>query len=81
MKPSPLPMLNGIKPSYLNLPHDKQYIGKPLLCYLRARFPFIAESVWRARLNSRIFCPLPPAGDFCAKRCSRAYGCIPICSI
>ena len=52
MKPSPLPMLNGIKPSYLNLPHDKQYIGKPLLCYLRARFPFIAESVWRARLNS-----------------------------
>ena len=52
MKPNPLPMLNGIKPSYLNLPHDKQYIGKPLLCYLRARFPFIAESVWRARLNS-----------------------------
>ncbi|MDO4657339.1 pseudouridine synthase [Kingella sp. (in: b-proteobacteria)] len=53
MKPtSPLPLLDGIKPSYLNLPHDKQYIGKPLLCYLRARFPFIAESVWRARLNS-----------------------------
>nr|WP_314229129.1 pseudouridine synthase [uncultured Kingella sp.] len=52
MKPNPLPMLNGIKPSYLNLPHDKQYIGKPLLCYLRARFPFITESVWRARLNS-----------------------------
>ena len=52
MKPSPLPMLNGIKPSYLNLPHDKQYIGKPLLCYLRARFPFIAENIWRARLNS-----------------------------
>ena len=52
MKPNPLPMLNGIKPSYLNLPHDNQYIGKPLLCYLRARFPFIAESVWRARLNS-----------------------------
>ena len=52
MKPNPLPMLGGIKPSYLNLPHDKQYIGKPLLCYLRARFPFIAESVWRARLNS-----------------------------
>ena len=52
MKPNLLPMLNGIKPSYLNLPHDKQYIGKPLLCYLRARFPFIAESVWRARLNS-----------------------------
>ena len=53
MKPTnPLPLLDGIKPSYLNLPHDKQYIGKPLLCYLRARFPFIAESVWRARLNS-----------------------------
>ncbi len=52
MKPNPLPMLNGIKPSYLNLPHDKQYIGKPLLHFLRARFPFIAESVWRARLNS-----------------------------
>ena len=52
MKPNPLPMLNGIKPSYLNLPHDKQYIGKPLLCYLRARFPFIAENIWRARLNS-----------------------------
>lgn len=53
MKPTnPLPLLDGIKPSYLNLPHDKQYIGKPLLCYLCARFPFIAESVWRARLNS-----------------------------
>ena len=53
MKPTnPLPLLGGIKPSYLNLPHDKQYIGKPLLCYLRARFPFIAENIWRARLNS-----------------------------
>ncbi len=52
MKANSLPVLNGIKPSYLNLPHDKQYIGKPLLCYLRARFPFITESIWRARLNS-----------------------------
>ena len=53
MKPQrPLPILGGIKPSFLNLPHDKRFVGQPLLAYLCARFPFVGEAAWRARLNS-----------------------------
>ena len=49
---SPLPLRDGVKPSYLCLPHDARYIGQPLLNFLCERFPFVDESGWRARLNS-----------------------------
>lgn len=49
---SPLPLRDGVKPSYLCLPHDARYIGQPLLNFLCERFPFVNESGWRARLNS-----------------------------
>lgn len=49
---NPLPILDGIKPSYLVLPHDKQFYGKSLLFFLCQHFPFVSESAWRARLNS-----------------------------
>ena len=49
---NPLPLLHGVKPSYLVLPHDKQFYGKPLLYFLCVRFPFVGESAWQARLNS-----------------------------
>lgn len=49
---NPLPLLQGVKPSYLVLPHDKQFYGKPLLHFLCARFPFVGETAWKARLNS-----------------------------
>ena len=49
---SPLPLLNGIKPSYLHLPHDKRFLEKPLLAFLCERFPFVGEADWRQRLNS-----------------------------
>ena len=52
MKNSPLPILNGIKPSYLVLPHDAQFNGKSLLYFLCTRFAFISEHTWRTRLNS-----------------------------
>lgn len=48
----PLPLLDGIKPSYLVLPHDKSFYGLPLLRFLCVRFPFVDESHWRKRLNS-----------------------------
>ncbi len=49
---SPLPLRDGVKPSYLCLPHDARYIGGSLLAFLCERFPFVDEHGWRARLNS-----------------------------
>lgn len=49
---NPLPILNGVKPSYLILPHEKLFYNKPLLQFLCTRFPFISETTWRTRLNS-----------------------------
>ncbi len=49
---SPLPLREGIKPSYLYLPHDAQYRTHSLLQFLCVRFPFMDEAGWRARLNS-----------------------------
>lgn len=54
MKKSPLPIKNGIKPSYLILPHDKQWQSRPLLHFLCAHFPFVGEATWRHRLNSGV---------------------------
>ncbi len=48
----PLPLLNGVKPSYLNLPHDTRFRGRPLLAFLCERFAFVGEADWRRRLNS-----------------------------
>ena len=48
----PLPLLNGIKPSYLHLPHDKRFLEQSLLAFLCERFPFVDEAGWRQRLNS-----------------------------
>lgn len=50
--PAPLPLLDGVKPSYLVLPHDKQYEGQSLLYFLCCHFPFVGEENWRKRLNS-----------------------------
>lgn len=50
--PPPLPIKNGIKPSYLILPHDKQWQGRALCQFLCAKFPFVNEATWRHRLNS-----------------------------
>ncbi|ENW2523580.1 pseudouridine synthase, partial [Neisseria gonorrhoeae] len=49
---NPLPLLNGVKPSYLVLPHEKQFYGLPLLHFLCIRFPFLGADDWRRRLNS-----------------------------
>lgn len=49
---NPLPILNGIKPSYLVLPHEKSFDDKPLLDFLCAQFPFVPPATWQARLNS-----------------------------
>lgn len=49
---NPLPLLDGVKPSYLVLPHDKLFYGLPLLHFLCTRFPFVNETNWRKRLNS-----------------------------
>ena len=51
-KNAPLPLRDGVKPSYLCLPYDARYIGQPLLRFLCERFPFVDETGWRARLNS-----------------------------
>ena len=48
----PLPLLDGVKPSYLVLPHEKEFYGLPLLHFLCTRFPFVGEENWRRRLNS-----------------------------
>ena len=45
-------MRDGVKPSYLCLPHDTRYVGGSLLDFLCERFPFVDERGWRARLNS-----------------------------
>ena len=45
-------MRDGVKPSYLCLPHDARYVGGSLLAFLCERFPFVDERGWRARLNS-----------------------------
>ncbi|WP_038308198.1 pseudouridine synthase [Kingella kingae] len=52
MKNNPLPLLDGIKPSYLVLPHDKQFYNQPLIDFLCAHFPFVSKPAWQARLNS-----------------------------
>lgn len=49
---NPLPIQDGVKPSYLVLPHDKQYAGQTLLFFLCQHFPFVGEQAWRKRLNS-----------------------------
>ena len=49
---NPLPLLDGVKPSYLVLPHEKQFYGLPLLHFLCAHFPFVGKENWRRRLNS-----------------------------
>ncbi|MDO4997705.1 MAG: pseudouridine synthase [Neisseria sp.] len=49
---NPLPLADGIKASYLNLPHDKRFSGQTLLAFLCWRFPFISENDWKKRLNS-----------------------------
>ena len=49
---NPLPILNGIKPSYLVLPHENFFYNKPLLHFLCAQFPFVSKNTWIARLNS-----------------------------
>lgn len=49
---NPLPILNGIKPSFFVLPHEKQWQNQKLLAFLCAHFPFVGENAWRARLNS-----------------------------
>ena len=45
-------MHDGIKPSYLVLPHEKRFYGLPLLHFLCTHFPFVGEDNWRRRLNS-----------------------------
>ncbi|PSJ81492.1 pseudouridine synthase [Neisseria iguanae] len=49
---NPLPLLDGIKPSYLVLPHEKTFYGKPLLDFLCVRFPSVGQENWQVRLNS-----------------------------
>lgn len=49
---NPLPLRDGIKPSYLVLPHEKRFYGLPLLHFLCTHFPFVSEDNWRRRLNS-----------------------------
>jgi pseudouridylate synthase len=49
---NPLPLLDGVKPSYLVLPHEKEFYGLPLLHFLCTRFPFVGKENWRRRLNS-----------------------------
>lgn len=51
-KHNPLPILDGIKPSYLVLPHEKSFENKSLLYFLCIHFPFVNETTWRTRLNS-----------------------------
>lgn len=49
---NPLPILDGVKPSYLVLPHEKAFYKLPLLDFLCVRFPFVERESWRERLNS-----------------------------
>lgn len=49
---NPLPMRDGVNPSYLFLAHDARCLGRSLLEFLCAHFSFVSEQAWRARLNS-----------------------------
>lgn len=48
----PLPLLNGIKPSYLHLPYRPEKHAPLLLDYLCLKFPFVSREAWTARLDS-----------------------------
>lgn len=50
--PNPLPIIDGIKPSFLVLPHEQQWHNQTLLAFLCSHFPFVPESTWKKRLNS-----------------------------
>ena len=73
---NPLPLLDGVKPSYLVLPHEKQFYGLPLLHFFmhsfslcrRRKLAAAAEQrfLWWARMACRlmkILCSNP------ARRC------------
>ena len=45
-KTAPLPLIDGIKPSYLHLPCDKKLHGTLLLDFLCRRFPYIGREIW-----------------------------------
>lgn len=49
---APLPLADGIKASYLNLPHDARFRNALLLDFLCARFPFVGRDNWQRRLDS-----------------------------
>ncbi|MDO5058429.1 MAG: pseudouridine synthase [Neisseria sp.] len=51
-KTPPLPLSDGIKPSYLHLPHDARFSGRLLLDFLCERFPFVSRADWQRRLDS-----------------------------
>ena len=48
-KHNPLPIRDGVKASYLVLPHDKQFYDKTLLDFLCQHFPFVSEQAWKMR--------------------------------
>ena len=48
---APLPLIDGIKPSYLHLPCDKKLHGTLLLDFLCRRFPYIGREIWAGRLS------------------------------
>lgn len=50
-KTAPLPLIDGIKPSYLHLPCDKKLHGTLLLDFLCCRFPYIGREIWAGRLS------------------------------
>lgn len=47
----PLPLREGVAPSYLWVPDAACVGGGPLLAFLLAQFPDVGEAVWRARLE------------------------------
>lgn len=47
-----LRLRDGVKPSYLVLPHDARYEQGLLVDFLCVRFPFVDRAAWCARLNS-----------------------------
>lgn len=49
---APLPLSEGIKASYLNLPHDARFQNALLLDFLCERFPFVGRENWQRRLDS-----------------------------
>jgi tRNA pseudouridine32 synthase / 23S rRNA pseudouridine746 synthase len=52
MTTAPLPLRNGVKPSYLVLPHEAQFEGGLLLDFLCVHFGFVPRDAWAARLDS-----------------------------